>query len=334
MQFPQAAETTSQTNQIPTAQEIQAYVQQLVQQTLANQRLAPAPVGRTKEPKVAEVNKFNGVNRYKLDNFIGSCETVFEIQPSSFSTDKQKILFVGAHLLEAPLTWFRINYVDNRAALSTKAYVAFKEELLKYWGDPNAKVTANRKLTKIYQGKRTIAEYAAEFKQYSGRSSWAGNETGLIEFFKMGLGDNIKRDLFRGREALPTNLEAMILLCVDIENLQQEYREDNRNWHTKPNTPSNSNNRWERKEFKSNNLQKSNSGFQPSSSRNPSFSDAMDVDAIMDHGHLKPEVLETRRKDNLCLYCGEKGHKVANCPKTNKSRQVKPQISGKGKASA
>lgn len=49
----------------------------------------------------------------------------------------------------------------------------------------------------------------------------------------------------------------------------------------------------------------------------------MDLDSTKDGKRFKPLTIEERKRrmdNNLCLYCGEPGHRVPQCPQRNKPR--------------
>ncbi|OMJ09804.1 Retrotransposon-derived protein PEG10 [Smittium culicis] len=89
-------------------------------------------------------------------------EIFFWGSPEIFTTDRNKVLFVGTHLLGTASTWF----ISLIAAKSTclENYDEFIHEFQNNFSDPSHSIKARALLRNCKRGIRSASVYAAEFK--------------------------------------------------------------------------------------------------------------------------------------------------------------------------
>ena len=82
---------------------IMAQQQQQIQQLLD---VGKAP--STLEPRPADPPKFGGTSLQETPDFLASVKNIFKLCPKTYSTDAQKIGYVGSLLVGIARSWFRL----------------------------------------------------------------------------------------------------------------------------------------------------------------------------------------------------------------------------------
>jgi len=122
----------------------------------------------------------------------------------------------------------------------------------------------------------TVYQYSMDFRRFAGRVSW--NDASLVSQFYSGLKHQIKVELIRvGR---PETLEQLTAKAIALDNLQQQSRKQ------------------------------LGPRFQPQDQ--PPMDHSSRVSPATKR--LTDQQREFRRKNNRCMYCGDAGHFVTNCP--------------------
>jgi hypothetical protein len=250
------------------------------------QERAPAP--KQKEPKLGNPDKYNGM-RSLCRSFLAQCHNVFAMQPSIYhnSATGQRnsiamIGYVASHLTDAPAAWYASLVATNSPLL--QSWTLFSAEFLLLYDDPERERTAAFHLERLTQGKSTVAEYAASFRQYALDVQWG--QPVLAQRFKRGLRDDIQ-------DLLLTVPELYTLPEVINAAIKCEIRINERNLN------------------KTNPLN-SNSSFDTHSHHTGPT--AMDLNAIDVRGKLTDAIRAECLRRGLCLYCRQPGHRVADCP--------------------
>lgn len=243
--------------------------------------------------KIHEPEQFSG-KRQDLPKFFSKLELVFRSAPLRFGDDSTKITYAASFLTGTAFSWLQ-PYLDAKPtpALLTN-YHTFTEQLKSAFGDPNQQLTAEKQLFVLKQ-KSSASAYASDFRRLASYTNW--NSDSLIFKFTMGLKEDIKDELAK---IDPINdLDALINKVIKLDDRLYERRRARGNHHNEPRR-----------------------GF--TTDRNDSS--YMDVDSVRtsDNKDGKRKTLtkaekQHRRDNNLCLYCGEAGHKVDACPKTKES---------------
>jgi len=94
---------------------------------------SPGPSSHPREPKVALPPEFTG-KVSEFENFMAQCSLVFELRPSTYSTDKAKVLFIVSRLSGSAFQWARSIISDPYHPLRSD-YPAFKSALGAVYSD-------------------------------------------------------------------------------------------------------------------------------------------------------------------------------------------------------
>ena len=238
-------------------------------------------------PKIGLPEKFSGsISRFR--DFVLSVENVFALQPFRYPTDEVKTRFVGTLLSHEALAWFR-DVVERKPALLLN-YQSFMEDFRAFFDDPNAKQHAAAAIGRLKQGKGSVLVYATKFRRLAHETGF--NNDALVDIFRRGLSEEIKDRLSQTLDE-PGDLEGFIALCIRIDQRI-----------------------FDRKLEKSSSLTPRQ--FVPRVHYQQQRADPvpMDLDSAQMHGAKKLTAEERKRRmdGNLCLYCGERNHRLNTCP--------------------
>lgn len=256
----------------------------------------PAPISRS--PKVSLPAKFSG-DRRSFRGFLFQLELVFRVRPADYYSDSLKIATFGTLLDGKALKWF-LPYLEKQL-IDTMTWETFKITATETFGEPCRKLNAETRLMNLVQS-GSLIDYVSEFTSLSSEIEWS--ENALISHFRRGLNPSLL-DLMVTYE-VPSTLTEMVTLATQV---------DNRVWESK-----------QIRRQLSKSVQHSNSRApkqspRPMNSPVPAPKDpyAMDLDASK-KGPISAEERKRRYDSKLCLYCGNPGHRVSECPL--KSRQL------------
>lgn len=142
-------------------------------------------------------------------------------------------------------------------------------------------------MAELRQTHRTVTDYSIEFRTLAAECSW--NAEAQWDMFLHGLAPHIQNEIYV--LDLPTSLDGLIDLAIRV---------DARLWRRSQHRPLlSATDRLDR------------STYQPYEARDE-VSDSEPMQ--MGRSRLSPDERERRRSRGLCLYCGEAGHIVAQCP--------------------
>jgi hypothetical protein len=290
---------------------------------------------REKHPvtKVKEPDTFDGSDPRKLNNFILLCNLYFR-QNSAYSDDSAKVNFALSHLRGLALDLFEPDILDSEDTPEwLEDWPSFLRSLRSHFGpiDPIGDAEDSIDNLKMRENQQ-IVKYDVEFNRLAIRTGW--NNTVLRHRYYSGLAERIK-DIM-GQQVKPSTLNDTKKLAYSIdarywERLREKTRSDksssrsdnrsdnksdkrsndsqgsNSDNHsaTKPHSHSHSHDH----DTKSGQSSNSNSG----NSDNPAYPDKL-VD-----GKLTSQERQRRLDNDLCLYCGETGHKALDCTKKGSS---------------
>ncbi|MEE6524685.1 hypothetical protein FKM82_024284 [Ascaphus truei] len=244
----------------------------------------PALITPTSEPRLPAPNRYAG-DPSGCRGFLNQCFIQFELMPSHFPSSRIKVAYIISLLTDAALAWASPIWEQRPDLISD--LTLFITEFRRVFDTPGRKVTAASSLLNISQGDRTVARYALDFRTVAAETGW--NDVALSAVFWQGLSERLKDEL----AALdrPAGLEDLIDLCIRMDQRLQERRME-RNKHPR--------------------------GIQSSSfstigsllSTTPVLDEPMQLGGTS----LSPIEKQRRRRAGLCLYCGNNGHLVFNCP--------------------
>ena len=162
----------------------------------------------------------------------------------------------------------------NPACLSS---VAFTTAMRRTFDGPGA--------VNIHQGSLSVANYT-NFRTLAAESGW--NPEALGALYQQGLNEYLKGEL--ATHDPPNTIEDLYELAIKLDNRKRERRR----------------------------ASKRTSRGARSTTSPPKYlvSAAPEAPEPMQIGraHLTPQEVEQRRREGRCLYCGKKGHMVAQCP--------------------
>jgi hypothetical protein len=260
----------------------------------------PTPSGETRSGVVPSLytaiagkmyaTRFNGEKPEQLSQLLAQLQSMFRIRAAEFPTERSKVDYVALHLDGDPLSWADTLYAQDEPSPLLDDFSLFARELESRFGPP-IHVTAER--FRDLRQTESVASYAAEFRRIASRLQW--NHQSLVHMFFTGLKYPMKRELCR--EPLPDSLDEIISRAITLDNLQQHstrlYRA------TQPPGPP--------------------SRREPPARAAPAAANAAP--------RLTEEQKEYRRKNNLCLYCGDGRHYVSSCPAMSRGRARSARVS-------
>jgi len=295
-------------------------------------RIAPPPPRPTPSMKAKAPKPFSGEDRSTLEVFLSQCRLVFMVNPESFPSEQQKVLYSGSYLEGIAYAWFepllRRYDPDSDAPLphELSSFKSFSVALAGMFGDPDLVKTKTRELRALRQTS-SVTIYASEFQRLRAFISW--NDQAFYDQFYDGLRENVK-DGLANAETKPTTLEELIRKAQTIDNRIAERISEKRSAHSTASLPPG------RKSLVSDQPRPvataptpwrpttAVSRIQtptPSQPHVPAFTadgtTPMELDAGRRGGFrpkLTPEQLEYRKVNNLCTYCGGAGHYSRECP--------------------
>ncbi|XP_041437205.1 uncharacterized protein LOC121399720 [Xenopus laevis] len=165
------------------------------------------------------------------------------------------------------------------------------------YDDPDRASSADSAIRKLRQGKRVIEEYCTEFHRWSVETGW--NDTALRSQFRVGLSSPVKNSLVNFPPS--STLDDLMRLAIQIDRRQRERRAE------------------EDIVFPTTCIDESPT---------PSFPNPQGEPMQLGATRLSSEERARRRSLGLCMYCGDKGHFLKNCPKRPGNSQ---NLCGEGK---
>lgn len=283
-----------------------------------------------------DIDKFNGRHRSKFRSFMQQCEAAFLERPRHFSSDKNRVTFVGRHLSDLALSWY-LSTIRTEDVLDN--WDQFLNEFKKSFGDSDEIDAAERKLLKIRmaQGEECIS-YITRFRDIQSILDYPDRI--MMRHFRRGLSDKLQKDLSFNRYQ-PQNLEELMEYAREADSRHREYAADsefstvssvsgsrrrnnfNRSSRFSPRPPSNT----------SANSASSPARHTPvkSENRNKNLNNRFSNGNILTSDN-KLTATERQRRVNLglCTYCGKGRHKLSDCfllQQKNSTQSLSAQLS-------
>ena len=256
--------------------------------TSLQQQAPTTSSNEAKEPRVSLPKKFN-YTRSKFQGFVNQVQLITILQPQRYPTDATHVGLVGTLLTGQALSWFAPLFEKNVAILGN--FEAFLGAFSEAFGEHDKIRSATTKIRSLRQGTRSASNYGSEFRQLACDINW--DELALISQFYSNLQDGVKDLLLTLPD--PSTLDEAINQAVKCDNRLFKRRQDKRIWTT-PHQPS---------EYSAS----STSAHAVKYTK----AEAMQIDATRFKPLMEQEK-KRRREENLCLYCGQPGHRASNCP--------------------
>lgn len=177
--------------------------QSLEDSTTAVRSLAHAAASTSAPITVPLPDEFKG-SKEKADSFIRQCELYFS--RVNMKTDREKIGTAIALIKGDPASsWAdtQLELIQEESDDALETWKEFAKAFKKQFGDLTPEFTAQSKIKRLYQGKKTVEEYNAEFNALKAATKY--NEAALIDRYRVGLDHSILAKLF-GSESPPKSL--------------------------------------------------------------------------------------------------------------------------------
>ncbi|CAG8629831.1 4306_t:CDS:2, partial [Acaulospora colombiana] len=267
------------------------------------------PVNRTNESstKIKDPTPFDGTNAAKIRIFVDECQVAFRARPRTYADDRAKINFALQYLSGAALALFSpyLKLQEAELPLALVNWDDFVQALKNNFGYANAELQAQSKLTSLkMEEKHKASRYIIDFTRLAEDTGWGGNPARI-----QGQDFQFERQL--------EQRQFQQLFFKQFRRKEEEERQQQQlefKFHL------------EHVEFS----QRRNSGGNSGKAKNkPDISKH-----LQENGKLKADERQRRIANNLCLFCGGKDHKRADCPvlkaKEAKARAAAVSASGSG----
>ena len=257
--------------------------------------------------------KFDGKNRSACETFVSQCKHYINACPESvFPTEDDKINFIISYLKDGAYDWVKPHLAHRgkpNAHAMFSSFEQFCQHLLTNKGETDQRATNNRKLRALRQT-GSASQYTSDFLQLAAGLEW-GDEA-LRTQYKHGLSGDLK-DFLAWRDHEPTTLTELTEAAIKADNRiferKLEARADGK--HRVSRAPASypaATSSVTRPHPTAANVQHSNSS-------NHSRPVPMDIDGTARrYKPLTAQERAERKAKNLCLYCGNAGHQVHQCP--------------------
>jgi len=317
---------------------------------------APAPVVTRSDPapkvKARAPDTFDGSDPSKLDTFVTQCMMYIALRAAEFPSEDTQVTFMLSYLKGAAFDWFQtelMHYMQNFSTVAPPIWLSssqtFLSELTRIFGPRDPIGDAISQLENLrYRDSGRAIRYTTDFNRHARRTGW--NEAALYRRYYTGLPDRLKDDLARiGKNPSLVGLQEQIqILDQRYWERQNEISRDKKikdsSGSSKQNTsdptkgstqkavpsvsgsgPSSNSGSRSDKQNKDKGKGKQNAQSSTSDKPNPI------ADKLGSDGKLKEEERKRRIENDLCLFCGHKGHSVRDCRKAAASKNTKGRAS-------
>ena len=229
--------------------------------------------------------------------FLTQCSIVFQLQAECYPNDRAKVAYIISLLSGKALAW--ATSVWNQDVNFCFVLDEFVEKMKRVFDHPVTGREASRRLITIRQGKRSVAEFAVDFRTLAGEVAWP--DAPLITLFDDGLNSDVKDDM--STRDLPERLDAYIDLAIRVDNrIRERLRERSRVGAKSTRTTTGE------ARVDPRYVTPTGQGATPPSST--TRAEPMQLG----RAKLTREEREHRMRKGLCLYCGGSDHILATCP--------------------
>lgn len=259
---------------------------------------ATSPPAPAAEPRVGTPERYAGEPE-GCNPFLTNCSIIFALQPYTFASEKTRVAFTVNHLTGRARLWGTAEW--ERQTPACTSFQAFSTELKRVFGMGAFEGDAAQGLMSLIQGNRSVADFSIDFRTRARRSDW--NSSALCDAFLHGLADAIKDKLVSYE--LPSTLDDLIQLAIKVDLRMGARRQEVRQGTTGYCPP----------------FRHQGSALSPCVPLSPGSQPGEPEPMQLGSTRLTPEERARRRKDNLCLYCGQAGHFIPRCPSKDRARR-------------
>ena len=284
-----------------------------------------------KDPKMPTPSKYKGRRGQPYETFVSTLGLMFSGMPITYGTtiqpkNRERVLYALGCLEDDAATWAK-PYLDSLQPGATPDplidnYYGFMKELDRAFGDVTKPIKARQKLKTIKQNNRPVTTYISEFRVLAAEADYK-DFVNLRELFEAGLDVDIIK--FMPTLGEPKDIEDFYKKAITADQTLYRVKITTQGHTPKPTPPAP---RPPRPSNPTPSTPRPNPPA-PTSSSAPAKpfppppppqvpSDMMELDATTGRYHLKAEEKERRFKNNLCMRCGDSGHRAAACDKGKK----------------
>lgn len=269
---------------------------------------APAPAPgqpaspATREPHIPTPERYSG-DLGTCGQFLLQCSLVFDLQPSTYCTDKSRIAFLISLLTGRAAQWATAVVENNSPAC--QSYARFTKEMRKVFEHPLKGKEAPKRLLSLNQGSSSVAQYAIDFRILASESGW--DDIALQAAFLRGLNDRVKDELAARDET--NSLEELISLATRLDNRLRERQREKTGRQSLPRALTLP---------QVTSLSSSAPVNIPPMHSSPPEQSSGEEPMQLGRARLTPAERQRRQSSGLCIYCGQTGHYIRTCPQLPK----------------
>ena len=238
------------------------------------------------EPKLPPPEKYSG-EPGTCRSFLSQCSLVFELQPTTFPSERAKVAYVITQLSGRARE--RGTALWEARSPSCGNFEVLAAEMRRIFDRSKHGHEAARELLHMHQGRRSVSDFAIDFQTLATSSGW--NPEALFDTFLNGLSEEIKDELVAHN--LPDTCEGLVDLAIRIDTRLQQRR-------------------------RARALRGPSQTFFPTPATQPTFLSASDSSGSepmqIDRTRLTTAERQRRLSSRSCLYCGQPGHFISSCP--------------------
>lgn len=263
-----------------------------------------SPAQQPREPFIPIPARYNG-DPGTCAQFLHQCSLVFTQQPSTYNTPQSKISFVMSLLTGQAAAWALA--ISNQHSDALTDFGTFTEEMKRTFDHPVRGRQAVGQLLDLQQGTDSVSQYAIQFRILAAESGWG--DSALQAIFVKGLASDIKDELVL-REDSPS-LNYTIELATKIDNRIRERSREKQEAR--------------RRRIPTSSPLATSGGLHGTVSNAPeprpsSLPTTAEEPMQLGRTRLTPAERQRRMQEKRCLYCGQDGHFVNNCPEVPKGK--------------